>query len=269
MIDMACISVFFLPEYVHETSHGGYLADIESLCSELDMTLQGEIYYKDGKRHVRSLRHNFESLPSSFGSLAYKVIDGTDLKKYPYVRISGNPAKLLQGHNVYGSDNAELCIFSVVEAFMLAFPELSAKLDWFHSVVDYIDVTYSARVDNEAVAQQVIDTLKNLSYGQTKASSHDKYRTTVYWNKGSEHKELKAYMKKPELDRQIKLLTKKWIKEKYDHIKYQLLKITSPEVREMADGAIRFEARLKSRWLSSNGIPVVAPVKTDSTNLPF
>lgn len=280
MIDMACISVFFLPEYVTEMNGGAVLTDMEMLCSELGMTLIGEVYFEDGERKVNRLRHNFESLPSSFGSLAYKVVNGTDKRQHPYVRISGNPAKLLQGHNVYGSDDLSLTIFSVVEAFTLAFPELSQRLDWFHAVVDHLDVTYTARVENTVKAQQLIDVLRNLDYGQTKVSD-SKYKTTVYWNKGSEHRELKAYLKEPELERQIIELTRKLAKSERDdrafanldgaalalaehnraqnsyqtnYIAFQLSQLSDPKIKEAAQGAIRFEARLKHRWLTANGI---------------
>lgn len=268
MIDFAGISVFFLPEYVQTTNHGSVLKDIEGLCSELNMVLTGEIYYEDGQRKVRSLRHSFESLPSSYASLAFKVVNGSDFNQFPYVKLAGNPAKLLQGHNVFGSDNAELCVMAVVEAFQLAFPELCSCLDWYHATIDYIDVTYTAKVENEAIAQQVIDTLKNLSNGQTKVKTYEQYKTTVYWNKGSEHRELKAYLKTPELQKQISELTRKWVKEKYDHFKTQLNQLTNPVIQNWASGAVRFEARLKSRWLVANNIPSTLAYFTDPKNQP-
>lgn len=290
MIDFGGMSVPFLDEYVTKTNSGSYLTDIEMLCKELGMTLIGEVYWEDGKRKVQRLRHNFESLPSSFGSLAYKVIDGTDLKQEPYIRLAGCPAKLLQGHNVYGSDDIELCLFAIVEAFTLSFPELSACLDWQRATIDYIDVTYSAKCENEAQAQQILDVLRNIDYGQTKVSD-SKYKTTVYWNKGSEHRELKCYLKFPELQRQIQDLTRKWSRAKErdisgmtgtalenvthirqqnnyhtDYIGFQLEQLTNPKIQQWAQGRLRFEARLKSRWLTANNIPCTLAYITDQAN---
>lgn len=287
MIDFGCLSVPFLDQYTTKTDHGSYLTDIEMLCKELGMTLVGEVYWEDGKRKVQRLRHNFESLPSSFSSMAYKVIDGTDLKNEPYIRLAGCPAKLLTGHNVYGSDDIELCLFAIVEAFCLSFPELSECLDWARATVDYIDVTYSAKCENETQAQQILDALRNIDYGQTKVSD-SKYKTTVYWNKGSEHRELKCYLKFPELQRQIQELTRKWSKLKQrdtagmtgaslenitqirqansyhtDHIGFQLEQLTNPNIQQWANGRLRFEARLKSRWLTANGIPCTLAYFTD------
>lgn len=279
MIDFVGLSVPFLDDHVTSTSHGSFLSDMEMLCKELGMTLVGEVYWEDGKRKVQRLRHNFESLPSSFGSLAYKVIDGTDFRKEPYIRMAGCPAKLLQGHNLYGSDDTELCAFSIVEAFTLSFPELSACLDWPCATVDYIDVTYSAKCESEHQAQQILDVLRNIDYGQTKVSD-SKFKTTVYWNKGSEHRELKCYLKFPEVNKQIQDLTRKYSRVsnkkltdlngtalenityirqqnnyQTDYIAYQLEQLTNPDIQQWAKGRLRFEARLKSRWLTSNGIP--------------
>lgn len=290
MIDFGGLSIPFLDEHVTKTCFGSYLTDIEMLCKELGMTLVGEVYWEEGKRKVQRLRHNFESLPSSFGSLAYKVIDGTDLKNEPYIRLAGCPAKLLQGHNVYGSDDVELCLFAIVEAFGLSFPELFACLDWERATIDYIDVTYSAKCENETQAQQILDVLRNIDYGQTKVSD-SKYKTTTYWNKGSEHRELKCYLKFPELLRQIQDLTRKWsrVKERdisgmagtalenatqirqhnnyhTDYIGFQLEQLTNPKIQQWAEGRLRFEARLKSRWLVANGIPCTLAYFTDPNN---
>ncbi|MCH8475990.1 MAG: phage/plasmid replication protein, II/X family [Opitutales bacterium] len=263
MIDMVGLCVFFKPEYVHNVGTHECLKDMQGICSELNMELEATVFFSDGKPVLSKLRHSYESLPSNLATLAYKLIDGTDLKKTPYIRISGNPAKLLQGHNVYGSSDPELCVMAVIEAFHLSFPELSDKLDWYHSLIEYIDVTYSARVANEHQAQQVIDTLKNLSYGQTKVSTSDKYKTTVYWGKGSEHKELKAYIKLPEVMRQIKSLSHKYVKcvlkktTPPDHIVPAIEAMSNKKLLDFATGLVRFEARLKSRWLKANGINLV------------
>ena len=92
-----------------------------------DIVLAGSSYGRvramldeNGKPIFSRLRHNFESLPSYFASLAFKVYNGTDFKRVPYIKIVGNPAKLLQGHNVYGPDDLDLCISAVYQAFIFA-----------------------------------------------------------------------------------------------------------------------------------------------------
>lgn len=269
MIDFGGISIPFLPEYCTENGDRSVLKDPQFLIRELGMTMDGSIHHDNGKMQIQRLRHKFESLPSSYASVAFKVIDGTDFKCFPHVKIAGCPAKLLQGHNVYGSDNAELCLFSLMEAFTLAFPELSTVLHWEHATIDYIDVTYTAHCESPQQAQQCLDALRNLNYGQTRVSSdHKQFKTTIYFNKGSEHRELKVYLKDPELDTQIQKLTRRWVNEKYDYLAYQLEQITKPEIREWASTALRFEARLHSRWLKANGVPCTFAYITDPANQP-
>ena len=252
MIDMIKISVPFLDSHIQVLQSGHTDFDMKKLMKDLGMTLEGAIRYDNGKPVHERLRHKFESLPSYFASLAFKVCRD-DLKGFPYVAIQGNPAKLLTGHNVFGSDNPELCTFAVVEAFQLAFPELCSYLDWFHSTVDFIDVTYTAKLQNNALAQQALNVLKNISYGQMKVTECN-HESTVYWNRGSQHLVRKAYLKGPELQKRVQELTSKLAKEKHDHYAEQIKQLTSPEVVAMADGAIRFEVRLYGRWLHSKGI---------------
>lgn len=252
MIDMIKISVPFFDQYTNKLESGHADFDMTLLMRDLGMSLEGAIRYENGKAIHERLRHKFESLPSYFASLAYKVCRD-DLRGYPYVAIQGNPAKLLTGHNVFGSDNPELCTFAVIEAFTFAFPELSEILDWYHGTVDFVDVTYTARLENNHLAQQALNVLKNISYGQMKVTECN-HESTVYWNKGSQHLVRKAYLKAPELQKRITELTRKLAKERHDHYAEQIKQLTSEEVAAMAEGAIRFETRLYGRWLRDKGV---------------
>jgi II/X family phage/plasmid replication protein len=251
MIDMIKLSVPFMDDYTTILESGYMELDMNRLMRDFGMSLEGSIRYDNGKPVHERLRHKFESLPSHFASLAYKVCRD-DLRGWPYIAIQGNPAKLLTGHNVYGSDNPELCTFSVTEAFCQAFPEIIEALDWERSTVDFIDITYTARLGNDLKAQQAINVLKNLNYGQMKVSECA-YESTVYWNKGSQHLVRKAYLKAPEINRRVAELTRKLAKERHDHYAHQINAITSDEVQDMAQGAIRFEVRLFAKWLKKHG----------------
>jgi len=262
MIDMVAISIPFLPQYVTGEFENSFIDD-RTLLERFGLTMSGQVDFENGKPVLSRLRHNFESLPSSFASMAFKVVNGTDFRGYPYVKIVGNPAKLLQGHNVFGSDNLNLCIMAVVEAFAYGVHQLNDVLDWEHATVDYLDVTYSAHVENQEQAKAVIDIMRQIKVGQTKPMPDDRYLTTMYWNRMSEWCVKKAYLKLVELDHQIKLLTLKYAASKLEHYRHQLLQITSPEVREFATGAIRFEARIFAKWLNRNGVPVALGLITD------
>lgn len=266
MLDFGAFSVFFKDEFAREISSGEFELDPEVL-KRLGVRLTGQIDFdEDGNTQVSRLVHHYESIPSSFASIAFCIVDGSDFHKFPYVRICGCPAKVLQGHNVFGSDNPDLCFFAILEAFMMAMPELANYLDWPTTSIDYFDVTYTARVTNDNNAVQVISMLKNVRSGQTKNRSTDDHLTTVTWGKASgrnkkssRRKQLKAYMKFPELQNQIRELNKRLKQNAGDSViceglNRQLNAIQHPTVQQMAMGAIRFESRLFGRWLKDHGI---------------
>lgn len=264
MIDFGCISVFFKDEFVKKLSEGAVL--LPSIKTKLPVTWACRCDFDEsGNAEVSRLNHKFDSIPSSFSSLAFLIVDGTDFVGYPYIRICASPAKLLQGHNVYGSDNTELCLFALVEAFCLAMPELSEYLDWPTAALEYIDITYTAHVGNDNTAIQLLQVLKNVSGGQTRNRTSDDFLTTVYWGKGtgknrknSRRKQLKAYLKAPELENSIKEVHKR-LKQNFGDpvmtqtLTRQLIALNQPDVQEMAKGAVRFESRLFASWLRDAG----------------
>jgi len=256
MIDMVAISVRFLDKFVTYCPTGKSFIDDRTLIETLGLDLTGDISW-DGERYsFTRLRHNFESLASSHASLAFKVNNGTDFRQHPYVKIVGNPAKLLQGHNAFGSDNLELCLFAVVDAFALSDVPFIEMLDWEHAVVDYLDLTYTAHCENDQQAQQVLDMMRNIEVGQTKPWYDEKYKTTMYWNRHSEVRKLKAYLKNVEIQNQLRELNKKFAATKLPHFARQIEEISSQLVTDFARGAIRFEARVYSSWLTQNGVPL-------------
>jgi len=265
MIDMVSISIPFLRKHYVESASGACFIDDRTLMERFGLDLSGCVSWdtENQKFTFTQLFHKFESLPSSFASLAFKIINGTDFKRIPYIKIVGNPAKLLQGHNVYGSDNLNLCIMAVVEAFCFGDHNLTEFLDWEHGVVDYLDVTYTAHVPNQQQAQQCLDLMRNIKIGQTRPWYDEEYKTTLYFNKGSEVCVKKVYLKLVELDSQINKLTRKYAQTKYEHFRRQLAEITRPEVRLFATGAVRFEARIYRDWFSQRGLPATLGLITD------
>nr|WP_264148831.1 phage/plasmid replication protein, II/X family [Mannheimia pernigra] len=105
----------------------------------------------DGDLDVQELSHPYESIPSHFSSLAMKIFNGSDrMKTPPYVELKASPAKLFQGHNVFGSTDLEICAFVMLSSFIKAMLELYEMVDIEQTSVDWIDVTYSAHIDSES-----------------------------------------------------------------------------------------------------------------------
>ena len=125
-------------------------------------------YDEDGIRteHADHLYHPFESLPSSFTDLAFKVYD--DSNCYPCVELKCSPAKILQGHNVFGSTDIKLGATDMLMILQKTYPLLSKMLDIEACEVMELDTTYSARLESESIALQVMQFLSKYRMDKLK-----------------------------------------------------------------------------------------------------
>lgn len=244
----------------------------------LGIPLQGQVQQRDdGGFDVEHLRHAWESLSTGFTPLAFKVFhESLGKRLMPGVEIKASPAKLLQGHNVFGPT----CIQKGAEVMLKwlagSYPKLFSMLDVHETQVYCLDCTYSARLPNERTALQVIAALRGTSNGNTKPRG-DTYETTAYWGKkDSRLKRLKAYLKYPEFLRQLEEAkrnrvgrtdpeprrdlhnahVREW--KRLDHpdlSAYRTLKVLSnPNLQEWAKNLLRFEATVMHRWLERRGL---------------
>jgi II/X family phage/plasmid replication protein len=261
MIDLGRISIPFNEDFCSgDATEGHGLVDLQACHWGGAKIESGEVEFElNGAVSVTQLRHPYESIASSNGSLSFKIFQG-GLNYWPHIEIKASPAKLLQGHNVYGSCDVEKCLYALVQAFNVGMPELSNMLDWHLAELKQIDVTFTAQVDNQAVARQVIAALKNISSGQTR-SSKNSHATTCYFGinsqgqKSSRHKQLKIYLKGAELEHQISELLKKTKNSNLPIYRKQLEVMQRPEVKAFAENAVRFEASVLPRMLQRLGIP--------------
>lgn len=202
---------------------------------------------------VSCLRHPFESLPSSWSTLSFKVYQGGS-NYYPHIELKASPAKLLTGQNVFGTCNVMTCLDSLVSAFCYALPDMVEIMDFEHATLAQIDCTFTAHLPNESDSRNVIHALRNISNGQTRGSKSS-FDTTAYFGKGSRHKRLKAYLKQFELADQIAKITSRYNKTKDPVYKMQLDAMSAPDVQEFATNALRLEASIMPRMLQRLAIP--------------
>ncbi|WP_083834487.1 phage/plasmid replication protein, II/X family [Pseudoalteromonas sp. BSi20439] len=264
MIDLLTIKIPFVESIVAMSPDGtNGLIDLRE-CQKRgcrmeagDVTFTTNDYRLDAENicvaEVSALRHPFESLPSSWGTLAFKVRAGGE-NYYPFIELKASPAKLLQGHNVYGSCDVMLCIDSLITAFCYAMPDMAEILEFNNAELAQIDCTFSAHLKTESDSRNVIHALRNISNGQTRGAK-SAFDTTAYFGKGSRHKRLKAYLKQFELQDQINKAQAKYDKTKSQVFKNQLEAMTAPEVQEFAKNALRLEASIMPRMLKRLGIP--------------
>ncbi|UWG52575.1 phage/plasmid replication protein, II/X family [Pseudomonas aeruginosa] len=256
MLDKLHLFVPFRLEHIKLLGADGrsdpvHFVDLEAL----EVPLQGQISRADdGSLQAERLRHAWESLSTGFTPLAFKVFhESLGKRLMPGIEIKASPAKLLQGHNVFGPVCIEKGALVMLKWIAGTYPKLAQMLDISATQVYALDCTYSARMPNERTAQQVIDALRGTSNGHTK-SRGDNYQTSAYWGaKESRLKRLKAYLKHTEFQAQLDELKRAG---RADLSAARSARVMSdPRLQEWVRYLLRMEATVMHRWLERRGIP--------------
>jgi II/X family phage/plasmid replication protein len=253
MIDRLVIHIPFADQYVvNGNNEDTGIMDVAHLLNT-EATVAGRTVNRssDGRIIVEDLYHPYESIPSWASGMAVKSFT-RPMNAWPYVEIKASPAKLLLGHNVYGTEDYKKCVAEMLGLLAISFPSLNSMLDVASSHISSLDVTYSVKAESQQIADQFIKYCASLRSGQTK--SREQYPTTVYFGKrDSRHKRLKVYLKHYELKNYISELKKKNADGEYD----EAIAINSSEdLVDYTRGLIRFEATIRKRWLTERAIPV-------------
>ncbi|CDG75395.1 MULTISPECIES: phage/plasmid replication protein, II/X family [Acinetobacter calcoaceticus/baumannii complex] len=253
MLDHICINAPFESSFYSVDAEGRYFfVDIDLHSIEIPLASRSVHKNDDGSISAAALFHPFESVPTHYTGMAMKVF--FDSSYEPFVQIKASPAKLLQGHNVFGSDNIEQGAMEMIGFLHEAYPLLARMLDWPRAWVSHIDVTYSVRLKDQNTAKKVLDFLSNVSNGQTRLSNK-RFDSSVYW--GGQTSRLvnhKCYMKHDEFIAQFEEY--KQLAKKNDKAAQRVVDVMSnSDLINWTVGLLRFESRLKKRWLERNGIP--------------
>ncbi|EPC5163482.1 DNA replication protein [Salmonella enterica] len=264
MIDLLQLSIPFKSEHLIEVSSVDALnacyIDLEAIARRtgLRLTARDVEFEISGDLQVTGLSHPYESLPSHFASLAMKVHQGSNLAP-PRVELKASPAKLLQGHNVFGPTDVALCAEALFTPFCLAMPLLADFLDFEETYLAKIDCTFSARMKTMNQTHQVMDILRNVSNGQTKATKSTRsqtYHSTMYWNETSNSVRRKAYLKYLELQVDLERCKRELrYKPNDESLKRRIKVLSNPDLIEWAAFLVRFEASLFPRKLIDLNIP--------------
>lgn len=209
----------------------------------------------DGLPSVYQIQHRTEQVWCEDGTahtpLGLHVHTGGDM--WPGVELRASPAKLLQGHNVFGPRSIEQGAIEMLGMVAQAFPKLYDMLEVESCDVWELDATFSAQLPSEMIAKEVIRVLQGISKGQTK-SRGDAYSSTCYWgSKDSRLKKLKAYLKYLEFLSQLA----EYRRLAPANPAYQrLLEICEDErLQAWAKNLLRFESTIKKRWLERRNMP--------------
>lgn len=204
----------------------------------------------DGTVLASDLYIPYESLPSSYTDMAIKFFDA-GRNCLPYLELKASPAKLLQGHNIYGSQWIAQGVYEMLGLVVKAYPKLLQYLDFSHTEVLHLDTTFSARLPNQAQVQPVLDFLANVGKGHRKATykAHENY---IRWGNDKATIAAKAYGKYLESKQQLAELKK--LAEAGD-ARAHSCQLALQKAYPFSQGLLRFEARVSKTYLSRNHYP--------------
>lgn len=186
------------------------------------------------------------SISSSLSSVAIGFFpDGFGLYHWPHVTIKASPTKILQGHNVFGSENIRAGVMQMLSNLKVAFPKISAHLDFKSTEIRYLDSTYSTFIQSEFYRTKIISMFDSLV---PEKNSRKRYEGYLQLNNDSEYRRQKIYYKHQELLSDLDKAKRLNEKDRVAILSNQLL-------QDFAYGRLRFEATTGYRAMENDGIP--------------
>ena len=197
---------------------------------------------------VSGLNVPFEQLESSFSGIALKVNHAPTIG-IPHISLKASPAKLLLGHNIYGFDDIKSGVVIMLYTLIKTYPFLSQYLNFNCSEIRKIDITYSFKMKSKNDCIAVLDYLRTVSFGQTKANEEESTRfreTVIVGSKTSKHKFLRIYYKYDEVLKTIQSKNKQKINNVTER---QLAILSDTQLQEIAMNSLRIEACIRKVWI--------------------
>ncbi|MBF4269090.1 hypothetical protein EAY71_19630 [Vibrio anguillarum] len=194
----------------------------------------------------------FQQVPSSYTGIALKFHNGS-VNLPPHIELKASPAKIIQGHNVFGPNCILMAYSEFYSSLTLSNPELALMVDWDKAEVLQLDCTFSARVETEQQCKQVINHFRNVSHGQVRSSRYD-FETTCKHNTNSSYWGGKTYSKYHEFIKQYDEYSDK-ARKGDKHAQFIFDAMSDPRILHFAKYLVRFEAEVKKRKLKKLGIP--------------
>jgi II/X family phage/plasmid replication protein len=209
------------------------------------------VMFVDGQRvYADPKARKWGSIESSISSVAVGFFpEGNGFYPWPHVSIKASPSKILQGHNVFGSENIRPGLFQMLASLQLAFPKIYRHLALQDAEVRYLDSTYSAFVASDYQRNAIIRVIESVFPNKADISRHVGY---LQANRSSEYHRQKVYYKHQELMADLDTA-----RRSRDHDRVAVL--SDKRLQDFAYGRIRFEATTGHRALENLGIPTRLP----------
>lgn len=192
---------------------------------------------------IKSVKWN--SISSGISGMAVGFFpEGEGIASYPTISIKASPAKILQGHNVFGSECPREGIKQMLANLSIAFPDIYADLDISNAEIRYTDSTYSARI-REFFSRKVFVMFESLATLRTKINKHTDY---IQLGQGSEYQRQKLYKKLQELLADL-------LDARKTRNEFRVAILSDQRLLNFATDLHRFEATTGHRKFLSLGIP--------------
>lgn len=204
----------------------------------------------DGNISSRDLYVRYDRLPSSYTDMAIKFFD-KGINTLPYLELKASPAKLMQGHNVYGSQSIEQGAFEMLGLLIKSHPQICKYLDFGKTEVLHLDATFSARLPHQNQVQPVLDFLANVGKGHRKATykAHENY---CRWGNDKASISAKCYGKYLETQEQLRQFERQALK---GDARSKTCAIALSKAYPFSHALLRFESRITKTYLAKNGYP--------------
>lgn len=250
MWDKLDTEVPFLPAHVNEL----VTSTIEKPAGwvnpqHYDFNLFAQVDIVDGKPVISEIKSmKWDTISSGISGVAVGFFpEGNGFNKWPHVRIKASPAKILQGHNVFGSECLKQGLAQMWAMLAIAFPKIHAHLDIQNARVRYTDSTYSARI-SDFFSKKVFKLFESLATARQTVNSNYIDQGYLQLGQGSEYQRQKLYRKHQEVLDDLKDAIKRRNQERIDVLSDQRLQDFARELH-------RFEATTGHRKFESLGIP--------------
>lgn len=195
--------------------------------------------------HQTMKAKKWETIASSISGIAIGFFpEGHGFDTWPHVRVKCSPAKILQGHNVFGSEDCFQGVMQMLSTFYLAYPLMYEHLDIKQAKLMYLDVTYSCLIQ-EFFRKRIYALFESLASKNTKLSKNDEY---IQLGVGSEFARQKIYYKMQELLADLKSC----IRSRDTHRVHIL---SDSRLHEFTINRTRFEATVGPRKFQALAIP--------------
>lgn len=256
MLDTLVINIPVTSAYVRYVGGKKFTVAGDVSCYGLKTVGSFKRDLETGEIRYSELKHPFESLPSSYDGMAIKFYD-TATNAPPFMMLKASP-KIMQGHNVYGTDKIEMQVCEMLGMLRDYYPAFFCVLDIKNAHISRIDATYSCRISGCDMVDEVNKLIGNIQVGQRKPNKKrgkDRGYLTNYW--GSEDSRVggcKSYGKFQDLSQEINKHMR--LAEKGNLSSHKILEtIYTQELIEFTRDLLRFESETKKEKLHQLGLP--------------